>query len=337
MQEEEKTVDVGENEEQAQEIDLDAVAPEQSLEEEKIDVEQVTEDSTQPADSSAQSDERKDVSDGEQKKELDDYSEGVNKRIAKLTRRMREAERQKEEAIHYAQNINHQAQQQKAQYDRLGAGYTNELAGKVAAGMAAAKAKLKQAIADGDADGQVDAQRVISQMSMEESRLRQLKQYQHQQAENSRRVQQPQENYAQMAQQMPTQQDIYNAAQQIDPKAEQWSTKNSWFGTDNAMTYTAFDIHRQLVEDEGFDPTSNEYYSEVDKRIRVAFPHKFDTNRDTVSDGGQVPTQNVASAKRPATKGRRKTVRLTPSQVAISKRLGVPLEEYAKQLAAKEV
>ncbi len=335
---EEKTVDVGEADEQATEIDLDAVAPEQSLEEEKIDVEQTTEDSVQPADTPAQSDERTDVQEGEQKKELDEYSEGVNKRIAKLTRRMREAERQKEEAIAYAQNINQQAQQQKVQYDQLGAGYTQELEQKVIAGLAAAKSKLKQAIADGDADGQVDAQRVISQMAMEESRLKQLKQYQNQQLANARRVEQPQ-NYAQVAQGMPTQQDIYQAAQQIDPKAEQWSSKNSWFGTDNAMTYTAFDIHRQLVEDEGFDPQSNDYYSEVDKRIRVAFPHKFDTNRDTVSDGGQVPTQNVASAKRPATKGRRKTVRLTPSQVAISKRLGVPLEEYAKQLqlTAKEV
>ena len=330
---EEKTVDVGEADEQATEIDLDAVAPEQSLEEEKIDVEQVTEDSTQPADTPAQSDERTDVQEGEQKKELDDYSEGVNKRIAKLTRRMREAERQKEEAIAYAQNINQQAQQQKVQYDQLGAGYTQELAQKVVAGMAAAKSKLKQAIADGDADGQVDAQRVISQMAMEESRLKQLKQYQNQQAQNAKRVQQPQENYAQMAQQMPTQQDIYQAAQQIDPKAEQWSSKNSWFGTDNAMTYTAFDIHRQLVEDEGFDPQSNDYYTEVDKRIRVAFPHKFDKVGETTTEQ---PVQNVASAKRPATKGRRKTVRLTPSQVAISKRLGVPLEEYAKQLAAKE-
>ena len=331
---EEKTVDVGEADEQATEIDLDAVAPEQSLEEEKIDVEQVTEDSTQPADAPEKSDERKDVQEGEQKKELDDYSEGVNKRIAKLTRRMREAERQKEEAIAYAQNINQQAQQQKVQYDQLGAGYTQELAQKVVAGMAAAKSKLKQAIADGDADGQVDAQRVISQMAMEESRLKQLKQYQNQQAQNAKRVQQPQENYAQMAQQMPTQQDIYQAAQQIDPKAEQWSSKNSWFGTDNAMTYTAFDIHRQLVEDEGFDPQSNDYYTEVDKRIRVAFPHKFDKVGETTTEQ---PVQNVASAKRPATKGRRKTVRLTPSQVAISKRLGVPLEEYAKQLAAKEV
>ena len=334
MQEEDKTIDVGEADEQAQEIALDAIAPEQSLEEEKIDVEQVTENSVQPADASAQPEERKDVQEGEQKKELDDYSEGVNKRIAKLTRRMREAERQKEEAIQYAQSINQQAQQQKAQYDKLGAGYTQELEQKVIAGMAAAQAKLKQAIADGDPEAQVNAQRVISQMAMEEARLKQIKQHQSQQEEQLKKAPQQQENYAQMAQQMPTQQDIYQAAQQIDPKAEQWSAKNSWFGTDNAMTYTAFDIHRQLVEDEGFDPTSNEYYSEVDKRIRVAFPHKFDKVETTASEQ---PVQNVASAKRPAAKGRRKTVKLTPSQVAISKRLGVPLEEYAKQLAAKEV
>ena len=335
MQDEEKTVDVGEADEQAQEIDLDAIAPEQSLEEETINVEKTSEDDNQSVDTSAQSNEQPAVQDSEQKKELDEYSEGVNKRIAKLTRRMREAERQKEEAIQYAQSVNQQAQQQKAQYDQLGAGYTKELEQKVIAGMAAAQSKLKQAIADGDPQAQVDAQRVISQMAMEEARLKQIKQQQEVQAQRMRKApQQPQENYAQMAQGMPTQQDIYQAAQQIDPKAEQWSSKNPWFGTDNAMTYTAFDIHRQLVEDEGFDPQSNEYYSEVDKRIRVAFPHKFANNE--VSTPEQ-PVQNVASAKRPAAKGRRKTVKLTPSQVAISKRLGVPLEEYAKQLAAKEV
>jgi hypothetical protein len=140
-----------------------------------------------------------------------------------------------------------------------------------------------------------------------------------------------------MAQQMPTQQDIYQAAQQIDPKAEDWSSKNPWFGTDNAMTYTAFDIHRRLVEEEGFDPQSAEYYGEVDKRIRLEFPHKFGNMDQSTEAPSQAPVQNVASAKRPAAKGRRKTVKLTPSQVAISKRLGVPLEEYAKQLTAKEV
>jgi len=136
---------------------------------------------------------------------------------------------------------------------------------------------------------------------------------------------------------MPTTQDIYQAAQTIDPKAEDWSAKNAWFGTDNAMTYTAFDIHQKLVEDEGFDPTSADYYSEVDKRIRVAFPHKFGNVEQSTEVQSNAPVQNVASARRPATKGRRKTVKLTPSQVAISKRLGVPLEEYAKQLSLKEV
>ena len=134
---------------------------------------------------------------------------------------------------------------------------------------------------------------------------------------------------------MPQNADPYaQAQQQIDPKAQDWANKNSWFGTDNAMTYTAFDIHRKLVEEEGFDPQSDDYYSEVDKRIRLEFPHKFDNVEQSTKEQ---PVQNVASAKRPAAKGRRKTVKLTPSQVAISKRLGVPLEEYAKQLAAKEV
>tara|TARA_R110001632_G_scaffold37516_1_gene94682 strand:- start:775 stop:1761 length:987 start_codon:yes stop_codon:yes gene_type:complete len=328
MQDEEKTIDVGEADEQAQEIDLDAPAPEQSLEEEQVDVEQVSEDNSQPANASAESAEQGNV----QKDELNEYSEGVNKRIAKLTRKMREAERQKEEAIAYAQSVQQQVQTQKQQYDQLGGQYTKELEGKVKAGMIAAKSAYKEAIDAGDIDKQVAAQQAIAQVSMEEARLNQIKNRQDQKMQ--RAPEQPQENYAQMAQQMPTQQDIYQAAQQIDPKAEDWSSRNPWFGTDNAMTYTAFDIHRKLVEEEGFDPQSGEYYSEVDKRIRLEFPHKFGKVEESTTSA---PVQNVASARRPAAKGRRKTVKLTPSQVAISKRLGVPLEEYAKQLAAKEV
>jgi len=324
MQDDEKIIDVGDNEEQEQEIDLDAVAPEQSLEEEQIDVEQVSEKSVNaPKESAEQSD--------VQKGELNEYSEGVNKRIAKLTRKMREAERQKEEAIAYAQNVQQQATKLKTQNENLGKNYTSELEQKVTAGMAAAKANLKTATEAGDIDAQVDAQRAIAQLAMEEGRLKQI---QNLQQERLKRAPQQPQQIDQVAQQMPTSQDIYQAAQTIDPKAEEWSTKNSWFGTDNAMTYTAFDIHRKLVEEEGFDPTSQEYYSEVDKRIRLEFPHKFDK---VVESTTSAPVQNVASAKRPAAKGRRKTVKLTPSQVAISKRLGVPLEEYAKQLAAKEV
>ena len=331
MQDEEKIIDVGEADEQEQEIDLDAPAPEQSLEEEKIDVEQVSEDNSQSVDSSAESTKQSDVPKGE----LEEYSEGVNKRIAKLTRKMREAERQKEEAITYAQTVQQQAERQKVQYDNLGGQYTKELEGKVQAGMMAAKSAYKEAIEANDIDKQVAAQQAIAQLAMEEGRLNQIKNNQQQRLQ--RAPEQPQQNYAQMAQQMPTQQDIYQAAQQIDPKAEDWSSRNPWFGTDNAMTYTAFDIHRKLVEEEGFDPQTPEYYGEVDKRIRLEFPHKFGNIDQSTTAQGQAPVQNVASAKRPAAKGRRKTVKLTPSQVAISKRLGVPLEEYAKQLAAKEV
>jgi len=325
MQDENK-IDVGDTDEQATEIDLDAPAPEQSLEEE-IQVEQVGENDSQSPDTSKKFNEQGDV----KKSELNEYSEGVNKRIAKLTRKMREAERQKEEAIKYAQQMREQADKTRTQFDQLGTNYTKELEQKVTSGIEAAKAKLKTATEAGDIDAQVDAQRAISQMAMEEARLNQLKV---EQETRLKRTPQPQENLAQAAQEMPTSQDIAQAGRQLDPKAEDWASKNSWFGTDNAMTYTAFDIHRKLVEEEGFDPQSAEYYSEVDKRIRLEFPHKFDNVEQSTKEQ---PVQNVASARRPAGKGRRKTVKLTPSQVAISKRLGVPLEEYAKQLAAKEV
>ena len=324
---EEDKIDVGEADEQTTEIDLDAPAPEQSLEEE-IQVEEVSEDSSQPADAPAEPEEQSDV----QKNELNEYSEGVNKRIAKLTRKMREAERQKEEAITYAQQIKTQADRMKNRYDELGGQYTSELEQKVTAGLDSAKAKLKQAIAEGDVDAQIEAQRTISQMTMEEARLKNIQQ-QNEKIQAARPAAKPAENISQMAREMPTAQDIQQAAP-VDPKANNWAAQNTWFGTDNAMTYTAFDIHRRLVEEEGFDPQSDEYYSEVDKRIRLEFPHKFDTNKTSTVE---TPVQTVASAKRPAGKGRRKTVKLTPSQVAISKRLGVPLEEYAKQLAAKEV
>ena len=319
----------GEENEQETEIDLEAPAPEQSLEEE-INVETV-EDNSQSADASQESSEQPVVQDSKQKDELGEYSEGVQKRIAKLTRKMREAERQKEEAIQYAQTLKQQADRVKGQYDKLGTNYAKELDQKVTAGMAAAKAELRSATEAQDVDRQVEAQKAIAQMAMEETRLTQLKNYQDQQLQ---RASQTQEQIVQQPMNaVPTTQELYQAAQEIDPKAQDWSAKNTWFGTDNAMTYTAFDIHRQLVEDEGYDPQSNEYYSEVDKRIRLEFPHKFANVEQTAVEQ---PAQTVASAKRPAKKGRRKTVKLTPSQIAIAKRLGVPLEEYAKQLIAKE-
>jgi uncharacterized protein YeaO (DUF488 family) len=322
MPDESLKIDVGDTDEQETEIDLEAPAQEKSQEEE-IHVEQVAEDNSQPANASQESNEQSDVQASEQKKELDDYSEGVQKRIAKLTRKMREA-------IKYAQQMREQAEKTKNQFDQLGTNYTKELEQKVSTGIEAAKAKLKAAAEAGDIDAQVEAQKAVAQMAMEEARLNQLKV---EQEARLKKTPQPTENIAQAAQGMPTSVDIAQAGRQLDPKAEAWATKNTWFGTDNAMTYTAFDIHRKLVEEEGFDPQSQEYYNEVDKRIRLEFPHKFDNVEQPTKEQ---PVQNVASAKRPAGKGRRKTVKLTPSQVAISKRLGVPLEEYAKQLAAKE-
>ena len=243
---------------------------------------------------------------------------------------MREAERQKEEAIAYAKTLQQKSENAQTQVNQMGVDYAKELEDKIATGRIAAKSEMRAALEAGDVEKQVAAQEAIARLAMEENRLAQLKM----QNEQATQVQQQPQNIAQMAQEMPSQNEIYNAAQQIDPKATEWSAKNTWFGTDNAMTYTAFDIHRTLVEQEGYDPSSKEYYDEVDKRIRLEFPHKFANNKESTAE---TPVQTVASAKRPAAKGRRKTVKLTPSQVAISKRLGVPLEEYAKQLAAKEV
>ena len=316
MQDEEKTIDVGEANEEAQEIDLDAPAPEQSLEEEQIDVEQTSEDSNESNNAPAESGEQQNVQ--TDKEELGEYSEGVKKRIAKLTRKMREAERQKEEAIAFAKTQKQEVDNIRNKYETLDTSYTQEFEKRVTTNIEAVKNKLAQAINAGDIEAQVAAQTDLAQLTMDSTRLARLKEVQEKPVNApSQEVQKP------AAPQQP-----------VDPRADAWASKNTWFGTDNAMTYTAFDIHKKLVEEEGFDPQTQEYYSEVDKRIRLEFPHKFDKVEESTTSA---PVQNVASARRPAAKGRRKTVKLTPSQVAISKRLGVPLEEYAKQLSLKEV
>ena len=301
-------IDVGEDLEQATEIDLDA-APQEEQPEEKPEIEI----SEAPGITHADTETVK----TEQKEEMSEYSEGVKKRIAKLTHKMREAERQKEEAIEYAKNQKTNADKYRKRYEALDGDYTKEFEKRVTSGTEAIKTKLAQAIAAGDVEAQVQAQSELAQLSMDASRLARIKEI-----DNKVVTTAPEEPAS------PPQ-----PQRQPDPKADAWAQKNPWFGTDNAMTYTAFDIHKQLVEQEGFDGQSDEYYSEVDKRIRLEFPHKFGNNESTTAE----PVQTVASANRPAAKGRRKTVKLTPSQVAISKRLGVPLEEYAKQLAAKEV
>jgi len=318
LKKEEPMVDVGETE--GAEIDLDKDNSVQEQKEE-LQVEETT-------DSGEETKEEETKEEAPQKEELEQYSEGVKKRIAKLTRKMREAERQKEEAIAYAQTVTNQQKQLQDKYQNLDTNYVSEFENRVKSNLEAAKIKLKTAIDAQDVDAQIAAQTEISSLTMDAARVNQVKSARPQKTQEEP-VQQPvpqQQGYANPSQ-------LKQAAQEMDPKAEAWASKNTWFGTDSAMTYTAFDIHKKLTEEEGYDPSSEEYYQEVDKRIRLEFPQKFGTTENTTQEK---PSQTVASAKRPGMVGRRKTVKLTPSQVAIAKRLGVPLEEYAKQLVAKE-
>ena len=254
---------------------------------------------------------------------VEEYSEGVKKRIAKLTKKMREAERQKEEALRYAHSVKQERDQFQTQATSLDKNYATEMEGRISSSISAAQAKLAAARQNEDSKAEVEALTAISQLGYEQGKLAELK-TQHQMEETAAK-----ERPVQPAQQ-PMQQ-----APARDPKAEAWAEENEWFGKDNAMTYTAFDLHRKLTEEEGMDPQSDDYYKEVDRRIRLEFPHKFD--RPVGEKQTTKPTQNVASATR-STKSGRKQVRLTSSQVAIARKLGVPLEEYAKQLInTKEV
>jgi len=258
-------------------------------------------------------------------KAVEEYSEGVKKRIAKLTKKMREAERQKEEAVRYAQNVKRERDQYESAATNLDKNYAVEMEGRISSSIAAAQAKLAAARQNEDSKSEVEALTQISQLGYEQGKLAELK-TQHQMQETAAKEQ--------PVQQQPVQRQVQQAPAR-DPKAEAWADQNEWFGKDNAMTYTAFDLHRKLTEEEGMDPQSDDYYREVDKRIRLEFPHKFD--RQVEEKQTSRPTQNVASATR-STKAGRKQVRLTSSQVAIAKKLGVPLEEYAKQLInTKEV
>jgi len=260
----------------------------------------------------------------EEKDELKEYSEGVQRRIAKLTKKWREAERQKEEALTYAEKMIKAKKDAEEKVSKLEPGFMKSTEDSITSGLVAAKAELAKAREAGDINAEVEAQAKISELGYKQARFLETKAQQEEFAKNKKEEKPSEINL-----------DRQPAAQGTpDPKAESWAAKNSWFGQDTAMTYTAFDLHKKLTEEEGFDPTSDEYYSEIDKRIRLEFPHKFDKKENTETTK---PVQTVASAKR-STKSGRKTVRLTPSQVAIAKKLGVPLEEYAKQLnITKEV
>ena len=336
---EEKTVDID-----TSGPEVDVAIPEEkeeSVQQEETNAETDNKDSDKSDDSSEKSGEQLDDSPSkpeteketsqevkeettEQKKEMEDYGEGVQKRIAKLTKKMREAERQKDEAVSYARRVIREREELGRAATDLDQGYTTEMEGRIKSSLAAAQAKLSTSRETDDKKAEVEALTAISQLGYEQAKLAEMKSRQQMEetAKETSRKQGP-------AAQYPTQR-----TPPPDPKAEDWAEKNEWFGKDNAMTYTAFDLHRKLTEEEGYDPKSNSYYEEIDKRIRLEFPQKFgNTVEKTISK----PTQNVASATRSSKTGR-KQVRLTSSQVAIARKLGVPLEEYAKQLInTKEV
>ena len=244
-----------------------------------------------------------------------DYSKNVQKRIDKLTRKAREAERQQDAAISFARNMQTENQALKGRVQNLDEGYVNEYGDRIASQTDSLEKELETAIATSDTAAQVEAQKKLSQLAIEEERVRAAK------VEQKRMQQQPPPQQAQQAPQVPS---------RPDPEAEEWARKNEWFGKDDAMTFASFGIHKTLVEQEAFDTSSPEYYAEIDKRMKEAFPHKFNGGSQEVSvSEGRRPQQAVASATRSSSSGR-KTVKLTPSEVSIATKLGVPLDEYAK-------
>ena len=326
-EEEKKTVDIDTSGPGA-EIDIEEKKDEavvEQPEQEKENVEQGT-DKTYENERETKLEEGGEVEKKEEKKDddkLEDYSKGVQSRIAKLTRKMREAERREKAALDYAKAVESKRQTAENKYSKVNEDYVKQFENRVKSGLDSAQKELASAIENSDAAAQIEVQKKIAALSIDEARLNALKEQQTIKKEEPAPKLKDADNLPESTpQSLPT----------PDPRAEAWATENSWFGKDRAMTFTAFEIHKDLVEREGFDPQTTEYYDEVDKRIRLEFPHKFD-NKDQTSEK---PTQNVASVKRSTVRPGRRTVRLTSSQVAIAKKLGVPLEEYAKQLNTKE-
>ena len=312
MQEEQKTVDIDTSGPDA-EIELkDDVNESEAVEStEDTSPESVAAEATSDAPQEA-SEEKKDT----KKEELEDYSQGVQKRIAKLTKKWREAERQRDEALSFARLQKDKAEELNKKYSTLENTSVKDRQEKIQSLLDAQKAKLAQARDALDTNAEVEISKEIARLGYEEARLQELSKAAELQPA-AKEEEMP--DFGQKQPQTPA----------PDPKAEAWASKNKWFGTDRAMTYTAYDLHKTLVDEEGYDPKSDEYYAEVDKRIRLEFPHKFDTSDDTKGETTK-PAQTVASATRSVKPGR-KTVRLTPTEVAIAKKLGVSLEDYAKQ------
>jgi len=301
---------------------------EQEVEVKDETVKETVEEPSKSDDTSPKPDEQSDVRDSKDDQEqskpegdqkLEEYSEGVQKRIAKLTRKWREAERQKDAAVHYADSVEKKRQAWEQRYAKLDKTFLKDSETRIKSQLEAVKGKLAAAIEGGDTAKQVEAQTELSALTGDARTIESQKL-----KEETYQAQPRTPAYQQGPAETPS-------LPQVDEKAEDWAAKNSWFGANRAMTFTAFEIHKDLVEKEGFDPKSNEYYAEVDKRIRVDFPHKFGKSETRSTK----PAQTVAPVRRSVKTGR-KQVKLTPSQVTIAKKLGVPLEEYAKQLINTE-
>ena len=300
-------------------VDIDTSGPEVDVTVDEPKVEEVIE--TKEETSAPEQETVKEIK-KEQKEDdskLEDYSKGVQSRIAKLTRKMREAERREEAAVQYAQAVENKRKLDNERFQRIDSDYTKKFEESVKSGMDMAQKQLAQAIEAGDASAQVEANKRIAELAVDNAKLKQRQSVQ---------VEKP----VQLSDGGNLPRHTPQALPEADPEAEDWASRNKWFGSNRAMTFTAFEIHKDLVDKEGYDPKSDEYYQEIDKRIRVDFPQKFG---NTESRQTTRPVQSVASANRSAKTGR-KQMRLTSSQVAIAKKLGVPLEEYAKQLKLTE-
>ena len=302
-------------------VPLDTSGPDQEVDIEETKDESVVETEAPKQETETVEQETTQQEDGK----LEEYSKGVQARIAKLTRKMREAERREQAAIDYARGVEESKKQLESKFKKTDSDYIKKFETTISSGLEAAQKELAAAIESGDATAQVEANKRIAQLAFENAKLEAAKEGR----QTEPQAEKPVTNLSQGGEvNIPQRDDPINP----DPRAEAWASKNPWFGSDRAMTYTAFEIHKDLTEKEGYDPSSDEYYAEVDKRMRVDFPHKFGKNETKQTTA---PVQTVASANRSVKPGR-KTVKLTSSQVAIAKKLGVPLEEYVKQLKNTE-
>ena len=311
-------------EEENKTVPIDTSGPDAVIDIEETKDESVVETETPKEETTEQETVQQETKEADSK--LEEYSKGVQARIAKLTRKMREAERREQAAIDYARGVEASKKELETKFEKTDSDYIKKFETTISSGLEAAQKELAAAIESGNAEAQVQANKRIATLAFENAKLEAAKEGREAQ---STQAEKPVTSLSQANNvNIPQTDDPIN----MDPKAEAWASKNPWFGSDRAMTYTAFEIHKDLTEKEGFDPSSDEYYAEVDKRIKVDFPHKFGKNESKQSTA---PVQTVASATRSVKPGR-KTVRLTSSQVAIAKKLGVPLEEYAKQLKNTE-